>query len=105
MNLSKTYAVTIKETRHILRDRITFLMLLLIPVFLMIAFSYSLAVDVKEVPITFEERLHGASKLTSSVILDYLLQIVRLYGGRASGLYKQREPSSRVEPVGSSNDP
>jgi ABC-2 type transport system permease protein len=52
MNLSKTYAVMIKETRHILRDRITFLMLLLIPVFLMIAFSYSLAVDVKEVPIT-----------------------------------------------------
>ena len=52
MNLSKTYAVMIKETRHILRDRITFLMLLLIPVFLMVAFSYSLAVDVKEVPIT-----------------------------------------------------
>jgi ABC-type multidrug transport system permease subunit len=52
MNLSKTYAVMIKETRHILRDRVTFLMLLLIPVFLMIAFSYSLAVDVKEVPIT-----------------------------------------------------
>jgi len=52
MKLSKTYAVMIKETRHILRDRITFLMLLLIPVFLMIAFSYSLAVDVKEVPIT-----------------------------------------------------
>jgi len=42
----------IKETSHILRDRITFLMWLLIPVFLMIAFSYSLAVDVKEVPIT-----------------------------------------------------
>jgi ABC-2 type transport system permease protein len=52
MKLSKTYAVMIKETRHILRDRMTFLMLLLIPVFLMIAFSYSLAVNVKEVPIT-----------------------------------------------------
>lgn len=52
MNLSKTYTVMIKETRHILRDRTTFLMLLLIPVFLMIAFSYSLAVDVREVPIT-----------------------------------------------------
>jgi ABC-2 type transport system permease protein len=52
MNLAKTYAVMIKETRHILRDRSTFLMLLLIPVFLMIAFSYSLGVDIKEVPIT-----------------------------------------------------
>ncbi|GAB4542583.1 MAG: ABC transporter permease [Anaerolineae bacterium] len=52
MNLSKTWAVMAKEMRHILRDRITFLMLLLIPVFLMLAFSYSLAVDVREVPIT-----------------------------------------------------
>lgn len=52
MNLSKTYAVMAKETRHILRDRMTFLMLLMIPVFLMITFSYALAVDVKEVAIT-----------------------------------------------------
>ncbi len=52
MNLSKTYAVMVKEARHILRDRWTLAMLLLIPVFLMVAFSYALAVDVKEVPIT-----------------------------------------------------
>ncbi|MFQ5575365.1 MAG: ABC transporter permease [Anaerolineae bacterium] len=52
MSLVKTYAVLAKETRHILRDRTTFLMLLLIPVFLMIIFSYSLAVDIKEVSIT-----------------------------------------------------
>ena len=48
----KTYAVMRKETRHILRDRTTFLLLLMIPVFLMIVFAYSLAVDIKEVPIT-----------------------------------------------------
>ena len=52
MNLSKTYAVMVKEARHILRDRWTLAMLLLIPVFLMVAFSYALAVDVREVPIT-----------------------------------------------------
>jgi ABC-2 type transport system permease protein len=52
MSLSKTYAVMVKETRHILRDRWTLAMLLLIPVFLMVAFSYALAVDVREVPIT-----------------------------------------------------
>jgi ABC-2 type transport system permease protein len=52
MNLSKTYAVMVKEARHILRDRWTLAMLLLIPVFLMVAFSYAMAVDVKEVPIT-----------------------------------------------------
>ncbi len=52
MNLAKTWAVLVKETRHILRDRTTFLMLLLIPVFLMIIFSYSLAVNIKEVSVT-----------------------------------------------------
>jgi ABC-2 type transport system permease protein len=59
MKLDKTYAVMIKETRHILRDRMTFLMLLLIPVFLMITFAYSLAVDVKEVPITLMDEDRG----------------------------------------------
>ncbi|RME46574.1 MAG: ABC transporter permease [Caldilineae bacterium] len=52
VNLAKTWAVLVKETRHILRDRTTFLMLLLIPVFLMIIFSYSLAVNIKEVSVT-----------------------------------------------------
>jgi ABC-2 type transport system permease protein len=60
MSLAKTYAVLIKETRHILRDRTTFLMLLLIPVFLMIVFSYSLAVDIKEVSITLLDNDHSA---------------------------------------------
>ena len=52
MSPAKTYAVMMKETRHILRDRTTFLLLLLIPVALMIIFAYALAVDIKEVPIT-----------------------------------------------------
>lgn len=52
MSWAKTVAVMVKEARHILRDRTTFLMLLLIPVVLMITFAYSLAVDIKEVPIT-----------------------------------------------------
>jgi ABC-2 type transport system permease protein len=59
MNLAKTYAVTVKETRHILRDRTTFLLLLLIPVFLMITFSYSLAVNIKDVPITLLDADHS----------------------------------------------
>jgi len=52
MDLAKTYAVMVKETRHIFRDRTTFIMLLFIPVFLMITFSYSLAVNIKYVPIS-----------------------------------------------------
>ena len=52
MSPAKTYAVMMKETRHILRDRTTFLLILFIPVILMIIFAYALAVDIKEVPIT-----------------------------------------------------
>jgi len=52
VSIAKTYAVLMKETRHIFRDRTTFLLLLLIPVILMIIFAYALAVDIKEVPIT-----------------------------------------------------
>ena len=59
MNPAKMYAVMVKETRHIFRDRTTSLMLLLIPVFLMIVFSYSLAVDVKNVPISLMDNDHG----------------------------------------------
>ncbi len=59
MNLAKTYAVMVKETRHIFRDRTTSLMLLLIPVFLMIVFSYSLAVNVKNVPISLMDNDRG----------------------------------------------
>jgi len=59
MNLAKMYAVMVKETRHIFRDRTTSLMLLLIPVFLMIVFSYSLAVNVKNVPISLMDNDRG----------------------------------------------
>ncbi len=59
MNLAKTYAVMVKETRHIFRDRTTSLMLLLIPVFLMIVFSFSLAVNIKNVPISLMDSDRG----------------------------------------------
>ncbi|MCP4165755.1 MAG: ABC transporter permease [Chloroflexi bacterium] len=59
MSLAKTYAVMIKESRHILRDRTTFLLILLIPVVLMIIFAYALAVDIKEVPITLYNQDRG----------------------------------------------
>ncbi len=59
MDFAKTYAVMVKETRHIFRDRTTSLMLLLIPVFLMIVFSYSLAVNIKDVPISLMDNDRG----------------------------------------------
>ena len=66
MSLTKTFAIMLKEIRHILRDRTTFLMLLFIPVFLMIIFAYSLAVDVKEV------RVAVLNRDRSTLTRDYL---------------------------------
>ncbi len=88
MTLSKTYAVMIKETRHILRDRVTFLMLLLIPVFLMITFSYSLAVDVKEVPITL---LDGDRSSLSREFVAVLSNTKDLIMGQEAENYAQVE--------------
>ncbi len=88
MNLAKMYAVMKKETRHILRDRTTFLMLLLIPVFLMIVFSYSLAVDIKEVSITVLDNDHSAQ---SREFLATLSNSKDLVVGKTAENYAQAE--------------
>lgn len=88
MSPAKTYAVMVKETRHILRDRTTFLLLLLIPVFLMITFAYSLAVDVKEVPITLIDQDRSAS---SRQFIATLASSRDLVVGPAAATYAQAE--------------
>ncbi|HEY85781.1 MAG TPA: ABC transporter permease [Chloroflexi bacterium] len=70
MNLPKTYAVMIKETRHIMRDPTTLLMLLLIPVFLMIVYSYAMAVDIKEVSITLLDNDRSAQSREFIAVLS-----------------------------------
>ena len=52
MSPRKTWAVLAKETRHILRDSATLILLLLAPVLLMIIMSYALIADIRNTPIT-----------------------------------------------------
>lgn len=52
MSVRKTWAVFVKESRHILRDPGALILLLLAPVILMIIFSYALVADIRETPIT-----------------------------------------------------
>lgn len=52
MSLRKTWAVLVKESRHVLRDPSTLVLLLLAPVLLMIIMSYALVADIRETPIT-----------------------------------------------------
>lgn len=51
MSLRKTWAVLVKETRHIQRDPGTWMLLLLAPPLLLIIMSYAVIADIREVPI------------------------------------------------------
>ncbi|GIK42903.1 MAG: hypothetical protein BroJett011_67360 [Chloroflexota bacterium] len=51
MSLRKTWAVLVKEIRHILRDPATLMLLLLAPPLLLIIMSYAVIADIREVPI------------------------------------------------------
>lgn len=52
MSFPKMWAVLAKESRHILRDPATLILLLLVPVVLMIIMSYALVADIRHTPIT-----------------------------------------------------
>ncbi len=55
---------------------------------------------VREVPITFEERLHGSSKLSHRVIAAYLLQVLRLYAEKTKSRFRRAGAVSQVRDQG-----
>jgi len=60
MSIYKTWAVLVKESRHILRDPSTLLLLLFAPVFLMVTWSYTLNADIRETPIMVMDNNNSA---------------------------------------------
>jgi len=60
MSIYKTWAVLVKESRHILRDPSTLLLLLFAPVFLMVTWSYTLNADIRETPLTVMDNSNSA---------------------------------------------
>ncbi|MBN1218167.1 MAG: ABC transporter permease [Anaerolineae bacterium] len=60
MSLFKTWAVLVKEGRHIWRDPSTLILLLLAPVFLMIIMSYALIANIRETPIMVMDKSRSA---------------------------------------------
>jgi ABC-2 type transport system permease protein len=54
------WAVFVKESRHILRDPGTLILLLLAPAILLIIMAYSMVTDIREVPITVIDNSHSA---------------------------------------------
>jgi ABC-2 type transport system permease protein len=51
VNLRRTWSVMRKETRHIVRDRTTFVLVTISPVLLLVILAYSLSVDIRHVGI------------------------------------------------------
>ena len=56
MNLLRTWAVVRKEARHILRDRRTFILVTVSPVFLLLVMAYTFMVDIENVAVAVMDR-------------------------------------------------
>ena len=56
MNLLRTWAVVRKETRHILRDRRTAILVTVSPVFLLLVMAYTFMVDIENVAVAVMDR-------------------------------------------------
>ena len=56
MNLRRTWAVVHKEARHILRDRRTFILVTISPVFLLLVMAYTFMVDIDNVAVAVMDR-------------------------------------------------
>lgn len=60
MSLRKTWAVLLKEMRHILRDPTTLILLLLAPPALLVIMSYAVVTDIRETPISVMDNSRSA---------------------------------------------
>ena len=59
MNIQRVIAITGKEWREILRDRIYFLLAFLLPIMLMIVFGYGMSQEVKNIPFAILDYDHS----------------------------------------------
>ena len=88
MSLRRMWAIIVKEIRHILRDRMTFTLVLLTPTAILIIMAYALVTDIQNVPI---------------VVLDYDRSavsrrfIAQILAGDDLTLYAQVEDPEELE--------
>ncbi len=88
MSLRKTWAVLLKESRHIWRDPANLLLLLLAPAILLVIMSYGMVADIREVPITIID--YSRSEL-SRRLLHVLASSDDIIVGRVVEDYGQAE--------------
>jgi ABC-2 type transport system permease protein len=103
MNLLRTWAVTRKEARHILRDRRAFFLVTVSPVFLLLVMAYTFMVDIKNVAVAVMDRdeTHLSRRYlaglggTGDVLVEY---VARDYGDLEHWLLTSQAKAALVIP-------
>ena len=98
-----------KEMRHILRDRRTFLLVTVSPVFLMLVFAYSMSVEIRNVSIavldydqsTLSRRYRDGLASTGDIIIRYS---PRDYAEMQGTLERRQAKAAVVIPSGFERD-
>ncbi len=105
MNLSRTASIMRKEMRHILRDRRTFVLVTVSPVFLLLVFAYSMSVEIRNVAIavldydqtTLSRQYRDGLASTGDIVIRYW---PRDYAEMQSRLERRQAKAAVVIPVG-----
>jgi ABC-2 type transport system permease protein len=105
MNLSRTASIMRKEMRHILRDRRTFVLVTVSPVFLLVVFAYSMSVEIRNVAIavldydqtTLSRQYRDGLASTGDIVIRYW---PRDYAEMESRLERRQAKAAVVIPAG-----
>lgn len=109
MNLGRTLSIMRKETWHIVRDRRTFVLVTVSPVFLLLVFAYSMSVEIRNVAIAvldydqsaLSRRYREGLASTGDIITTYWPQD---YAELRSRLERRQAKAGLVIPVGFEDD-
>jgi ABC-2 type transport system permease protein len=81
--MMRVLAVTMKEIRHIWRDKRTLAVLLFVPIFLLIMFGYAIRLDVHKLPVAVFDYDHSAASRTLRDSLFHDESFVQLHTDRS----------------------
>lgn len=109
MNPKRTISIMRKETWHILRDRRTFMLVTISPVFLLIVFAYTMSVEIRNVAIavldhdqsTLSRRYRDGLASTGDILIRYWLKD---YAELESRLERRQAKAALVIPSGFERD-
>ncbi len=109
MNPKRTISIMRKETWHILRDRRTFLLVTISPVFLLVVFAYTMSVEIRNVAIavldhdqsTLSRRYRDGLASTGDILIRYWLKD---YAELESRLERRQAKAALVIPSGFERD-